>query len=397
MNQYSIHEDNIERLEKKLNRIFNKCQKYGCEFSYSKVGEEFKELKDENGKVHVARFIIVEADGKAVVNGWKFLASIQHTQNGNIISGIGKIEVPERFYNSDPVCEHCNSKRIRKDTYIIMNEESGEFKQVGKSCLNDFTNGLSAEAVAYYISFFDELIQAEAPGSCRGENYYNTETLLLYVSETIKHFGFVSTQAEREESTASRSFDFYCIDYNCHYMDKVVKHKLIKQMEMVGFNVNSEDNVSNVKNALAWIRTQEETNNYIHNLKTVCSLEYVTRKNLGILASLFPAYDKNLRYQAKKKEQEIEKSKELDSKHVGEIGQRITIKVQSIACLTSWETQWGICGLYKIVDENGNVYIWKTSNYLELDEIKTISATVKEHKEFNDIKQTEITRCRVVN
>ena len=35
-----------------------------------------------------------------------------------------------------------------------MNEKTKEFKQVGKSCLKDFTRGLSAESIAYYYSFF---------------------------------------------------------------------------------------------------------------------------------------------------------------------------------------------------------------------------------------------------
>lgn len=39
---YSILEANMERLEKKLTRIQNKCKRFGCSFTYEKVGEEFK-------------------------------------------------------------------------------------------------------------------------------------------------------------------------------------------------------------------------------------------------------------------------------------------------------------------------------------------------------------------
>lgn len=31
---YKIFEGNLERLEKKLTRIANKCKKYGCDFRY---------------------------------------------------------------------------------------------------------------------------------------------------------------------------------------------------------------------------------------------------------------------------------------------------------------------------------------------------------------------------
>ena len=46
--QYSIFEGNLERLEQKLVRIQNKCKKYGADFHYEVVGEEFKEVKVDN-------------------------------------------------------------------------------------------------------------------------------------------------------------------------------------------------------------------------------------------------------------------------------------------------------------------------------------------------------------
>lgn len=398
MAQYSIFEGNMERLEKKLNRIFNKCRKYGCEFSYRQIGEEFRELKDEQGNKYTARFIIVEADGKAVVNGWKFIASVKHTEKGNIINRIGDIEVPEKYYTTEPICEHCNSKRYRKDTYIVMNEETGEFKQVGKNCLNDFTNGLSAEAVTHYISLFDELIQGETPCGSNFERYYKTETILRYAAETIKHFGYIRTQ-DFGKSTADRSFDYYCVDYGGGWMTEEVRKELKKEMEAVGFNPDSADTVQLVADAVAWVLSQDKDNNYMHNLKTACSLEYVTRRNLGILVSLFPTYNRELEYQAEKAEQErkraAERAKEANSQYIGKVGDRITVQVHSVVCLTSWKTEWGITRVYKIVDVNGNVYTWKTSSFIAEDKVKNIKGTVKEHKEFRGIKQTELTRCKV--
>ena len=145
--KYAIYEGNIDRLEKKLKRISNKCKAYGCDFHYEQTGEDFRELKDEKGNKYTARFVLVEAEGTAIINDWEFIAELEHTENGNIITGVAGVEVPERYYTSKPMCEHCNSKRFRKNTYIVRNKQTGEFKQVGKSCLKDFTHGMSAEAV----------------------------------------------------------------------------------------------------------------------------------------------------------------------------------------------------------------------------------------------------------
>ena len=160
---YEIFEGNMDRLEAKLTRIANKCKKYGCEFTYNKVGEVYRELVDDNKQKYTARFIQVEAEGTAIINDWQFIASVEHTEKGNIINRVCDIEVPERYYTGSPVCEHCNSNRYRKYTYIVRNVSTGEFKQVGKSCLNDFTHGLSAEAAARYISLYDCLIAGEVP------------------------------------------------------------------------------------------------------------------------------------------------------------------------------------------------------------------------------------------
>lgn len=46
---YSILEANMERLKKKLTTIQSKCKKFDCSFTYTKVGEEFKTLKDDRG------------------------------------------------------------------------------------------------------------------------------------------------------------------------------------------------------------------------------------------------------------------------------------------------------------------------------------------------------------
>lgn len=51
--EYKILEENMDRLEKKLNRIVAKCKKYGNEFVYEKAGEEYAEYKDENGSKYI--------------------------------------------------------------------------------------------------------------------------------------------------------------------------------------------------------------------------------------------------------------------------------------------------------------------------------------------------------
>ena len=409
MEQFAVWEGFLEGLKKKVNTIQNKCKKYGCDFHFEQVGEEIREVPSNDidpmtGK-HIkvkCRFILIEAEGTAIVNGWEFVASVEHTEEGNIFSkAMTDVEIPERYRNSDPVCEHCHSSRMRKNTCIIRNTETGEFKQVGNSCLKDFTFGMSASVVTWLASLKDIFTEAEEypVGSCGYyQKYFDTREVLQYTAETIRHFGF-SRSDNNGDSTRSRTLDFFHV---CHgdtrYMLDEEVNRIKNLMKQVGFNPDSEEATKMTEEALNWISGQEASNDYMHNLKVVCKLDYTTYERFGLLVSLFPTYNKDLELQARRKA-EMESGKA--SNHVGQVGDRIEIQVESVKCITSWESCFDgyhttTTYIWKITGKDGNIYTWKTSTWLDEDvPPRTIKGTVKEHKVFREVKQTELTRCKI--
>lgn len=192
MKTYAIHEDNLDRLKKRIQTIQNKCTKYGSSFHFAEVGEEFRTYTNALGDDVQIRYVLVEAEGQVIHNDWEFIAVVEHKETGNVIRQFKQdIEVPKKYYNTDSICEHCNTKRRRKDTYLIHNTCTDEWKQVGESCLTEFTNGMDAEEVARYISLFDSIIQGESfSGYGDYEEYYPVEEILCYAIETVKHFGY---------------------------------------------------------------------------------------------------------------------------------------------------------------------------------------------------------------
>lgn len=386
--QYAVYEGNMDRLEKKLAHIYNKCKAYGCDFHYEVIGETFKEVKDEKGRTTMARFLLVEAEGKAVVNGWEFAAAVEHTEKGNIFSGILGVEIPERYYTNPPICEHCNTNRFRKYTYIVRNKETGEFKQVGKACLKDYTHGMSAEMVAQYISLFDTLIQGEAPEpGAHIERYLNVEEYLRYAAETIRYYGYVKSGEERQ-GTALRALDFYEASHG-RAVTREYLEDLKAEMDSVSFNPDSEQAKEDTRNALIWIKEQKEYSTYIHNLKTVCGLDYTAYKNYGLLASLFAAYRRGME---RARQNDVDES---NSVYAGTINAKIDVQVASVQCMSSWEGQYGTTRMYKIIGKDGNTYTWKTGKVLpEKFDSMVITGKVKAHSEFRGVKQTELTYCQ---
>lgn len=391
--KYAIYEGNLARLEKKLTTIKNKCAQYGCQFSYSKVGEEFRTVTTETGSRATTRFVLVEAEGVAQVNGWEFVATVQHSSPMNVIRSFRtEYEVPERYYTSTPVCEHCNSKRNRKDTYLIRNTETGEFKQVGKSCLKDFTNGLSAEAVTRYIAWFDELIKGEAPvGTCAP--YYKVSEVMLFAVEAVNVYGYVKSYSPFEEGHyATQSTKEVVMDM-LGYGPSVKKH--IEK----GFNPNREGNKEKAAAVLGFVARMENKLGYVSNLKALCSKEYCEPRDLGIVVSAVACYNREMEYQARKAQRQAQQAQEqasLKNEWFGTIGERVTVMEPECKLLTSWETDFGVKYLYKFTTDNGWVFTWKTGNYVESGKKLKVVGTVKDHTEFRGQKQTELTRCKVV-
>lgn len=113
-------------------------------------------------------------------------------------------------------------------------------------------------------------------------------------------------------------------------------------------------------------------------------------------------------WQDRKKDRQIkekirEANNELTAKvsrsdFVGNLDEKIecVLKLQKIC---NFESQWGLTYIYNFLDDNENVFIWKTSKSLpeieEGDNI-TISGKIKEHNKYNGIKQTVLTRCKIL-
>lgn len=387
---YEVYEDNMEDLRRKVKAIQKKCARYGCDFHYEECGEVIREVTDPDGQKILCKFVKVKASGTAKINNWSFVASVEHTDAGNIFTkALTDLEIPVRYRTAPCTCEHCKTNRIRKDTFIVYNNETKEFKQVGKSCLKDFTGGLSAQTAVWFASLKDIFEEAQTrPAESYITRYFDPVEILQFTAETIRYYGYTKGDYETV-STKDRMETFFNYFHGfTKFWDQKYLDQVRSTVEQTGFNHKSPEAVQMTKDALAWIAGQEATNDYMHNLKTVCSLEAVQDQHFGLLVSLFPTYNRDLERQERQK-------KERQSKHVGQIGDRIDIKVDSCRCVTSWETMYGVTYLYKITDTEGNIFIWKTSKCIN-DDIKGLKGTVKDHSEFRDTKQTDLTRCKVI-
>ena len=269
--------------------------------------------------------------------------------------------------------------------------------------MRDYTHGLNADMIALCASAMDAFEEAEArePGfggfGFGSFEYYDVEMVTRFMCETIRHFGYVPKGQEDNWATAARAEAYMNVSLGHvrYFYERKDFDEAKRQMEKVGFNADSEQATAEAKAALTWIMEQDASRStWTHNLQTLVELGEIKTGHYGILASLIPAWNKSL---AREAERKAETEKTAHSKHVGEVGERLTVAVASAEVVTSWETEWGIVKLVRFISTDGNVFMWRCSGSLgaRAENIAAIKGTVKSHDEFRGVKQTFLTRCKV--
>ena len=363
---YTIPQDNMPKLIEKLNKLAARAENLGL------VGPSISTVSTGMQK-HDGQYIRVEVveinfGEEVVVNGWNFSAKIEHLPTGNLVKSFSELDA--KWYDAEPNCEHCGQNRRRNTTYVLTND-TREI-QVGSTCLKDFTGHTNAEALADYFAQIQEFDAANEFGYDANESYgspcVEVKKYLQYAALSVRMSGYVSRKnAELKVATADDAF---------FWMTKKQDHEY-----------PNEKDISLAQDVKDYVEALEPTNNFEHNVKILLSEEYAHYSHFGYIAGALSAHLRNQESILKGAGQE----------YVGEIKKRhdFTLTVVSERVL---EGQYGMTHLYKFTDENGNNLVWFSSKNQDLDigATYTIKATVKDHSEYNNEKQTVITRGKVL-
>jgi hypothetical protein len=383
--EFLIPSQNIESLEEKLEALNKKAKRLKiAPISLEKLGTERKE--DANGIVSILYRVRVTGEAP-IMAGWSFIATLQHTAEGNIIRSVpGMVNDGELtpYRDVDPKCDHCKKSRRRIDTYVLRSEQ-GETKQVGKSCLKDFTGHENPLAIASMAEFLAEAVDAcedaldDSWAGLGAKKVFDVGYYLSWVHACIREYGWISSAKAFEEgksSTAQQavsSIEEYC---------KEPKHVSFKP---------AEKDKEVAKAALEWIlgNSWNKSSDYLCNVSVACKGEVISHREYGLVASLFVAYNKAMEIERERKQAATV------SEWQGEVGKRGVFKLMCNSVYYS-EGQYGTTSIYKLSDTNGNQFVWFSSqDVLEVDTEYNLKATVKSFDEYKCVKQTVLTRCKV--
>lgn len=396
---YLIPTENMESFEKKIARIRRKAERAKVDFSYQRLEPVQKETDLPGITVEC---VPVTVKCKIHYENWIVIAVLDHHEAGNVIHLVegewkpsAELALPSRFRTAKSFCEHCNTMRSRNKTVVIYNTQTKQFKQVGTTCLREYTGGIDAEAIAA----FEEAIKSpeEFLGVSGSSKFFiETKDYLSAVVATMSLYGFMSKKKAAEINEEARyNNNVKEVEATCtKAVHLMTNNEKPNEMSNKWHNIyKSKDTEAFVEDALEWIKSYNEPNDFMENLRVICSGSHIKVSDVGFAACLMDLYKRHLEYEKTRKQKE--KDNEM-YRYYGEVGEKVTLNGR-LACVTSYSTQFGIMYIYKMI-YNSAIFVWKTSKYLGIDdsgaEVNLIG-TIKEHSEFRGVKQNMLVRCKV--
>lgn len=339
----------------KEKKLAKRCEKLGVEAPKVIVIRQF--IQRTTNELGVEKFepmfeYEVVGDNPVLAGGWQIVASVQHTDIGNIVKVAPKFQetFTQNLFNAPDTCEHCNQNRNRKLT-IVVQDADGKMFRVGTNCLKDFT-GHNLPAV---WETFEDDVDLENLGGGGGWEYDLTQVITLaYATQRLR--GWKGAQTEVGRPTYDVVKDALrrctCVQQTWGLPTGDCPRCLI---------VPNEDDMERAGKAIEWVAQTTEDTGYIANLR-VAVMTLAFKKNFPLIVSLIRGYDNFLEGEITRKRWEDEKKLRDEAKALEvkvpcpEGKQRI---VGEIVKLAVSENPWGVRQVMTVKDARG-FKVWGT-------------------------------------
>lgn len=380
MQEFLIPAPNLGALSEKIEKLDRRAQKMGLPgVSMRIVGTVC--VPGAVGEVRVSYRVEV-AGPEPKIAGYRLIAALDHGPHGNLVRGF--TEVPAKFYTSPNGCDHCRKAIATRQYTVVLQDEAGEYIQVGLTCLKDFIGHGDPQSIAEFFTHVAELedFQGEDEDCWSGGRYvphWRLDWFVGLATAAIRTKGWFSSQSDEGQPTKITVMNH--IDPN-PFMSEASQKLATTQ----------EDFDTGVK-AVEWAKNlpADPGQQYLWNLRLLAHEGFCTSKTAGIAASLGQAFQRHLNDLAARA-----LAARSPSNHVGVIGESWSGVVE-VTFVQAVESRFGACYLNKFIDPDGNVFVWFTSKIAgPVGKKVNLVGTVKAHGEYRDQKTTTLTGGHVV-
>lgn len=455
--------NSLEEVVAKMNRRARRLKL--PELALTEVGVEYHRKTTERptghpeekslpagGWSHPHKYFRFRIEGRLPkVEGYQLVAVLDHETLPPIVNktpfAIGnEIEINPKFRKRSPVCEHCDTARRRKETFLLLEEVTGKIIQVGRNCLADFIRDTSVST----LTFASEVLRALAPEEDVWEPSEGRSPLPMFpigsflrdAAMMITLFGFRSAGAAYDYQTTStaddlRQFYFTKDPERRREMRKLINDKIEefpKISESVkrhqewmdrreAFQGNHPDlpleesatafEAENPAPETPWLRDGREAlewvssmdpfdtalNDYEQNIASLASFGFVTVKNINLATSIVGTYLKKME-KLNQKRGVNDKVKERgwavdgNGEFLHEPKKRFDFEARVLMVLPI-DSFYGTRFLTKFRTKEGHTLVsFINDRVAEEGDIVKARGTVKEHETYRGENQTKLIRVQ---
>jgi len=421
-------------VDKALIKLNKKCDRLGVSHPKVIFSDEY-EHRFTDGTYEDDPFAVVEARYKWYAidvfditislpeeikfGDWEAIAYIDHFEKQHIQFDIDA-DYDYDFEGSikDKNCEHCNTKRNRRKSFILKSKLDDSFKKVGSTCVKDFTG---VDPTKFFKAFQHVLRTLEMFGEDEWGGFEGSSPRWVdYRVFDINHIWTVSkkildidgkyikTEWETVENPMNPRYTIEVRTNQGEATSDRVKSVLFEYDEASDYFVKpSEVDFKLVEGMREWlsnivVRKQkrfdwdengkeieiEYDNEFDTKLKGYAERKRVRSFEIGFTGWIVDAY---MKY--------VESLNAPISEFQGEVGKKIKIEA-TVTSVSGFSGTFGWTNIYKMTDKDGNVYSkFGTINvrYADTDEVEEgtvfkMTAEVKKHNEFKGKKETVLGR-----
>lgn len=369
-------QDRIEKANRKLARA-------GLEQRFTYTTEEYVEY-DKDG--HAFSMVALSLSHPSLsVSGWTFKGAVDKTEDGNVVVRSAPSQELHGYRPDVFKCDHCGSNRRRNSTYLLQNEE-GEYKQVGSNCLQSF---LGVKPAGLWTLDYDP--EAGDEFLDRGSRVWGSADSAIPTVELVAAALAVSDNGEKYvskssayewggESTVGAVTNYFFSNNRDRWKDTDHSEYMEAARELV----------QNTK--------FEGDDDYNTNMRTLLAQDHTSMKHMGYVTSVIAA--------RKRQEREAEKQARKDKpKAVGFLGEpkekvtNLPVKLIHKASATNYYN--GVersSTMFLMEDAQGRQIKWWATNAPEAEvgaEFTIKSATIKMQDTYNGNDQTVILRAKL--
>lgn len=377
-----------ERIERQIRRLSKRAGVPVLVHDERSMHPAFTELGPQGKRIEdlYEELVRVELGEFPRQNGHRLVATIEHTEVGNLVCAVpgSDVVLPRSMRDAAPTCDHCSAKRTRRETYVVQTPE-GDLVRVGKNCLADFLCGSAAElrAMAEFVRLMTSAADDDEQymgGKCEGWGLSTARYVACAVA-CVERYGF---HKSREDGSTAAEAQCLAFPPGFGASDQVRQDWQEAQPTV--------DHYETARQAIAWAAAQTTTeNDYLYNLSVAARLRSVGKRGYGLLASLPTAY-------AKAMGESASQAKFSDA-HWGTVGERASAEV--VFCrVNHFETDYGVKWVCTFrVLETGERLVWKTTSasapgMRSLHHTMKITARVQDHSHYRGNAQTVVSRVK---